>query len=282
MKRFILVWLLAALLSLSACGSPVDGAYADWAITISGDGIQGEQVYTLSELAALEEGRFAAVYSVINNWPTCGTYVGEGITLSAILELAGVYDTAQTITIGSYDGYRASFTRDQLLEAEQFYYPDCGSSGEGAVTVLPIIAYNWKQGGTDLEQARADAPCLIVGQTDYLQHNNPVFVEGVTYITVSDRLEQWEAPYIWPQAEGAAPGDVVKLQHDAYSMVKIYYTLDGSRPDVYSAMYNPSTYQPELNRPISVEGDMTIRALAVGYGKADSEIAEFHIEVEDE
>ncbi|MBR0375808.1 MAG: chitobiase/beta-hexosaminidase C-terminal domain-containing protein, partial [Firmicutes bacterium] len=62
---------------------------------------------------------------------------------------------------------------------------------------------------------------------------------------------------------------------------KIYYTLDGSEPDVYSAMYNPSTYQPELNTPIEVTGDMTVRAFASGYGRADSPVAEFRIEVEE-
>lgn len=281
MKRLCAACLLACSLLLAACGVAVDKEYADWTITVRGDGIEGERVYTLKELAAGEDACYAAVYSVINNWPTVGTYAAEGVKMSAILEQAGVLDTAQTVTVGSEDGYRASFTRRQLLEAEQFFFPNCGENDADAVPVQPIIAFNWKQGGDDLSQVKPDAPCLIVGQTDYLQHNNPVFVEGVTYIEVSGETERWDAPYIWPEQAVYHAGDSVKLQHDAYSNVKIYYTLDGSEPTVYSAMYNPSTYQPELNRPISVEGDLTIRAIAVGYGKSDSPVAEFRIEVED-
>ena len=281
MKRLCAACLLVFSLLLAACGSAVDKEYAAWTITVRGDGLEGEQVYTLKELAAGEDACYAAVYSVINNWPAAGTYAGEGVKISAILERAGVLDTAQTVTVGSEDGYRASFTRQQLLEAEQFFFPNCGENAENAVPVQPIIAFNWKQGGDDLSQVKPDAPCLIVGQTDFLQHNNPVFVEGVTYIEVSGETEQWDAPYIWPEQAVYHVGDTIKLQHDAYSNVKIYYTLDGSGPTVYSAMYNPSTYQPELNQPIRVEGDLTIRAFAVGYGKSDSPVAEFRIEVED-
>ena len=281
MKRLLAACLLLAALTLTACGSPVDKEYAGWTITVRGDGVEGEQTYTLAELAALPEARFAAVYSVINNWPTVTSYAAEGVKIASILELCGVLDTAQTVTIGSEDGYRASFTRQQLLESTQFSYPNCGENGEGAEPVYPIIAYNWKQGGADLADVRPDAPCLVLGQTDWLQHNNPVFVEGVTYIEVSDESEQWPPPFLWPEQAVYHRGDRIKLQHDAYSNVKIYYTLDGSEPDVYSAMYNPSTYQPELNEPIEVTGDMTVRAFAAGYGKADSEVAEFPIEVEE-
>ena len=281
MKRLLAACLLVAALLLAACGSPVDKEYAGWTVTVRGDGIEGEQTYTLAELAALPEARFAAVYSVINNWPTVTSYAAEGVKIAAILEHAGVLDSAETVTIGSEDGYRASFTRQQLLEAEQFSYPNCGENGEGAEPVSPIIAYNWKQGGTDIADAKPDAPCLVLGQTDWLQHNNPVFVEGVTYIEVSDESAQWPPPFLWPEQAAYRVGDKIKLQHDAYSNVKIYYTLDGSEPDVYSAMYNPSTYQPELNAPIEVTGDMTVRAFVSGYGKADSETVEFRIEVEE-
>ena len=279
MKRALGFFLLVCVALLAACGSAVDKEYADWTVTVRGDGIEGEQIYTLSELAAQTDAVYSAVYSVINNWPTVSSYAAEGVKISSILERAGVLDTAQTITVGSEDGYRASFTREQLLEAEQYCFPHCGKNGEGAVPVEPVLAFNWKQGGDSTEDVKPDAPCLIVGQTDYAQHNNPVFVEGVTYIEISDETQQWTPPFIWPEQTVYQEGDRIKLQHDAYSNVKIYYTLDGSEPTVYSAMYNPSTYQPELNEPIEVKGDMTIRAFVSGYGKADSETVEFCIEV---
>jgi len=59
--------------------------------------------------------------------------------------------------------------------------------------------------------------------------------------------------------------------------VKLYYTLDGSDPTVNSNVYNPSTtyFQPDLIRPISVNGSGTLKAIAVGYGKYDSEVLNY-------
>ncbi|MBO7667681.1 MAG: hypothetical protein J6T26_04385, partial [Firmicutes bacterium] len=89
MKRLLAACLLVAALLVAACGSPVDKEYAGWTVTVRGDGIEGAQTYTLAELAALPEARFAAVYSVINNWPTVTSYAAEGVKIAAILERCG-------------------------------------------------------------------------------------------------------------------------------------------------------------------------------------------------
>ena len=69
------------------------------------------------------------------------------------------------------------------------------------------------------------------------------------------------------------------LEHALMDQVKIYYTTDGSDPDESSAVYNPSTsyFQPELNKPLSLPPGMTVRAYAVGFGRADSAVAEFTV-----
>ena len=59
----------------------------------------------------------------------------------------------------------------------------------------------------------------------------------------------------------------------------MYYTTDGTDPTPYSTMYNPSTYQPEVNVPITVTEDVTIRVLVRGYGKNDSDISELTFSV---
>lgn len=51
-------------------------------------------------------------------------------------------------------------------------------------------------------------------------------------------------------------GDKAKLQHKEIGKVKMYYTLDGSIPTEESALYNPSTYQPELNKPIVINREI--------------------------
>ena len=79
----------------------------------------------------------------------------------------------------------------------------------------------------------------------------------------------------FPLPGSIAAGETVKLQHPDYGMVKLHYTLDGSEPTLLSTMYNPSTYQPELNRPIPISEPTVIKVLVSGYGKEDSEIATF-------
>jgi len=64
--------------------------------------------------------------------------------------------------------------------------------------------------------------------------------------------------------------------------VKIYYTTDSSTPDVNSTMYNVSAtyYQPQLNVPITINQTTTIKAIAIGPGKTDSDVATWTYTVE--
>ena len=127
---------------------------------------------------------------------------------------------------------------------------------------------------------REDKPTLIIGQRNPFEHTNPAFVEGVAEIVVDgDACDAWAAATTFPLPGAIAAGETVKLQHPDYGLVKLFYTLDGSDPTMLSAMYNPSVYQPELNVPIPIEGPTVIKVIAVGYGKNDSEVAEFSFTV---
>jgi hypothetical protein len=87
----------------------------------------------------------------------------------------GVLDTARAITFRSDDGYEMSFTREQLLDTPHYYYPRVKEgSPEGAQPVEPVIAYEYKEGSADMGAAAADAPCLIIGQRNLLEHTNPL------------------------------------------------------------------------------------------------------------
>jgi len=123
---------------------------------------------------------------------------------------------------------------------------------------------------------RDDNPCLIIGQRNPFEHTNPAFVENISEIIVSDApCEAWPPATTFPKPEFIAAGELVKLQHPDYGLVKLHYTLDGSEPTMLSPMYNPSTYRPELNVPIPITGPTVIKVLVCGYGKSDSEIAVF-------
>lgn len=248
-------------------------------LQVSGDGIDGVHSFTYAELAALPNASFAHVYSTVNNWPSARFYAASGIRVAAILEAAGVLESARTLTFRSADGYQAVLTRAQLLEP-QYYYPQPGESSDNAEPVEPIIAFSYREGSQDMTEIAEDAPCLILGQRDPFQQSNPAFVVNVSEIIVSAAPEaQWEAPGVFPLAGQIAAGESVKLQHPSYGLVKLHYTLDGSDPTALSPVYNPSTYQPELNKPILITEDTEIRAIAIGYGREDSEIAVFYFQV---
>jgi hypothetical protein len=310
-KAFAL--LLAVALAIAACGSPsgqgqadpavqggrdvsVDtgvstGAGADGSdapaadprrITLRGDGIDGEMVLALADLLAMPDAVFEHVYSTINNWPTPRFYAGRGVRVAAALEAAGVLDTARLITFRSYDSYEITLTRRQLLEDAQYCFPFVAEGGgEGAQRVEPILAYEFKEGSDDLGKAAQDNLCLIIGQRNHLEHTNPAFVEDLKEIVVSAEAPgRWADAAIFPASGRIAAGESIKLQHPDFGLVKMHYTLDGTNPTELSAMYNPSTYQPELNKPIVFAEGATLKVLVVGFGREDSAIAVFDIEVQ--
>ncbi len=59
----------------------------------------------------------------------------------------------------------------------------------------------------------------------------------------------------------------------------MYYTLDGSMPGENATLYNPSTYQPELNQPIVINQDTCIKVVVKGFGKYDSDMAEYRYQI---
>jgi len=261
---------------------------ADWRIRVINTA--GEETWSFTEtefkevidtMTALQSGipvQFTHVYSTVNNWPTVRFYAADGYSVASILMAAGVYETAQTITFRADDGYEISLTREQLL-APQFFYPQVNESEDGAIPVYPIIAYRWREGTDDLGGIRDDNPCLVIGQRNPFEHTNPAFVENVSEIIVSTApCEAWPPASTFPPPGPVEQGETVKLQHPNYGLVKIHYTLDGSEPTMLSNMYNPSTYQPELNTPIPINEPTVIKALVTGYGKSDSEIAVFEFD----
>ena len=264
-------------------GVPDDGDA--WRISVIGPGNEVAWSFTetalinaLTDRTALPSGvpgQFAHIFSTINNWPAARFYAADGYSVASILTIAGLYEAAQTITFRGNDGYEISLTRDQLL-APQFFFPQVNENENGAEPVYPVIAYRWRGGTDDIGAIRDENPCLIIGQRNPFEHTNPAYVENISEIVVStDPCQAWAMASTFPAPGSIGVGETVKLQHEFYGLVKLHYTLDGSDPTMLSSVYNPSTYQPELNVPIPIDGPTEIRVIVHGYGKLDSDIAVF-------
>ncbi|MDF9409019.1 chitobiase/beta-hexosaminidase C-terminal domain-containing protein [Pelotomaculum isophthalicicum JI] len=288
-KKYCLFWIVIIFCIIFASGckgggvaqKDQSGPAGEQAVVFSGNGMVKETRMTMKEMLEVPEARYEHVYSAINNWPTKKKYAARGVKLAALLEAAGLKDEARCLTVKGKDGFEWSFTREQLLGTKRYYFPGVlAGDPAGAEPVEPIIAYEYLENSDNLSEARADDLCLIVPQANVNEQTNYAFVKGVGEIVAAvEDPGRWPVAAVFPPEGKIAGGDTVKLQHKDLGLVKMYYTLDGSTPTENSTLYNPSTYQPELNKPIRIDQDTTIKVLVKGFGKHDSDIAEFHYQV---
>ncbi|OPX86469.1 MAG: Oxidoreductase molybdopterin binding domain protein [Pelotomaculum sp. PtaB.Bin104] len=252
-------------------------------LTSTGNGVEHETSFTLDELKGMEDSLAGACYSAVNNWPAKKYIAGKGVKVSSLLQKAGIKEDAQTIIFRAADGYNASFTREQL-EEKRFYFPNLmKDSTEGAVEVPLILAWEYKDDTSDLNEVTSGKLRLLLGQTGLNDVTTAAFVKGVTTIEVlTDPPGRWSTVRAEPAPGKVSPGTEIVLSHPEEDLVKIYYTLDGSEPDVNSLLFNPSTsyFRPELNKPIQVDRTVTIKAVVIGFGKHNSQVATLKYEVE--
>ncbi len=252
-------------------------------LTITGSGVEHETRFTLTELKSMKGALAGACYSAVNNWPAKKFIVGKGVKVSHLLQQAGIKAEAQTIIVRAADGYNARFTREQL-EEKRFCFPNLmKGSVEGAVEVPLILAWEYQEDTSDLSKAASGKLRLLLGQTGLNDVVTASFVKGVTAIEVLTAPPgQWSMVQAEPAPGKVRPGTEIVLSHPGQDLLKIYYTIDGSAPDEKSLVYNPSTtyFQPDLSKPIPVDKPVTIKAIAVGFGKHNSQVSTFKYDVE--
>lgn len=289
--------LLAGVLAISLFFSifilPAAPALAadDIVLTIRGNGVERTVQFTMAQLQALEQETHD--YSGYNFYPSLQVFEDTtGVTLQTLLDQAGLKAEATMIKIKEPNTSFSYYTRRDLLEVPRYYFPagedisDCQNwppagrgSEEGKVLVPAMIAFMCKDepfyGGK-----------LIYGQQTPLEPtacNGEQFtgmLKGGTIEVTCDDLSKWYTPDAYPDSGWVTPGTEVKLQYGDGSLwhTKIYYTLDGSEPTVWSNIYNISypIFQPFLNKPIPVTTEpVTIKARAIGMGKLDSDVVTF-------
>ncbi len=259
-------------------------------LTINGNGVAKEVSFTRAELEAMSQER--EIFSVVSDWPNNLFVAAEGIPLQSLLAKAGMKPEARMFTFTGSDGYRIDFTVDELLNDTRYYFPDLmKSSAAGKKAVQPVIALQRVEDDDDFAKMNdRDTPVLCFGQRALTEQILCEYVKRLKTITVTtDSPEQWEQPSVKvtdpdTRQEVAAPGGKVKkgseIVLEGDPKVKIYYTTDGSAPGLESKIYNVSFHVPALNKPIAVEKDTIIKAKTVGWGKRDSEVADFTFTVD--
>ena len=243
-------------------------------------------------------------YSTINTWPTKSWYRGEGVTLTDLLSLAGgLKPEATLIKFTAEDGFKATFTVQELVSEPRYRFPkfmDTGLPGQfpgdpsEAVRVETIIAHRSFDSqniqdilGEDADKRfhRNDANHLIYGQRAVTQQTNSSFAKYVTKIEVlTDSAPQWDNPTATVAPDEVPVGTTVELHSPFDDEDKVHYTLDSSDPTIDSPMYNWiakrwwSSRTDDLagiNHPVKINENTTIKAITIGPGRLDSKVVTF-------
>ncbi|MCL1906270.1 MAG: hypothetical protein FWG06_04630, partial [Clostridiales bacterium] len=212
MKRFArclgLLLLAAAVLLIPA---PLARAVSE-TLTIKGDGVERELTYSRAELEAITPVRERHTYSLANNFPTEKTEYAAGISLSYLLEQAGLKDTARLLTFTASDGYKREFTVEELLYAPRYYFPKEGEKQPVPALICLQSSANGFEGLNDTEFK------LIMGQRAKGEQTNPWFVKNLSLIEVScEKPEQW--PQVTFDRVSGPDGVTLQLSHENINAV---------------------------------------------------------------
>ncbi|MGR6836656.1 S-layer homology domain-containing protein [Syntrophomonas erecta] len=273
-------------------------ASAEISVTITGDGVENPITFTEADLKVMEQV-YARPYSTINTWPTKKWYMAEGVRLDDLLQKAKIKDDAKLITFISSDSFTKTFTREQL-DAPRYYYPGLKDNHEyfgyipgspdRPVRVDTILVLNSVENSKNPEDMNdLTAPMLVMGQRWVTEQTNELFVKNVAKIKVLTRApDKWEKPIANQESGLVVAGTMVELSTSDMDGDNIHYTTDNSTPTIKSPIYNwvkkrwwgsRSDELAEIIKPIEITRDTTIKAIAIGPGKKDSDIAVFNYQV---
>jgi hypothetical protein len=162
-------------------------SYAETSLSISGDGVLQPKTFTVKELREIKEGKVKALYTMQTLVePHHGEFIG--VSLNALLEEAGLKETAKTVKVICSDGLNMTFT---LPEIQKQDYINSINTDK-----LPVILAYAKDGyplvkekndnGYVLDAENDGGPIrLMVGQLEKGERNSPKCLKNITQIIVS-------------------------------------------------------------------------------------------------
>lgn len=267
-------------------------------IEISGDGVANPTTFTLDQLQAMEQ--YQHVYSTINTWPTKKWYVGRGVKLRYLLDLAGIKEEAQLITFTSNDGYTVTLTVKELLKDKRYYFPHFkdNDASDGSIPgspadakeVEPILALVSTEGSNNPDDMNdRDALLLMCGQRAVTEQTNNIFLKYIQKVEVATSAPpKWDNPRANISTGEVPAGTLIELSNKRNDSDKIHYTTDGSTPTVNSPVFNWSAkrwwgQRPDslknINKPLEITKDTIIKARTIGPGREDSDVVTFSYRV---
>ncbi len=288
--------LLAGTLSIS----PASALAASDSLEITGDGVKHQVTFTLKQLEEMEQHQF--MYSCINTWPTKKWCVGKGVKLRDLFDAAEITGEAELIRFSSIDGYTVTLTVKELLEDKRYLFPNFKAGGSdsdghlpgapsGKVEVEPIVSLLSVEGSDNPSYMNdLNSLQLMLGQRAVTEQTGNLFIKNLNKIEVlTVEPKKWDAPQANPDGGLVPAGTMVALSNVHSDDDKIYYTTDGSTPDINSPMYNwvasrwwaaRADVLGAINRPIGpINKNTTIKAVTIGPGKLDSDVVTFNYQV---
>jgi len=256
-------------------GSGGGGTNPDDILFISGSGVTNKISFTRAELEAMTQVR--VLYSTTSDMPQDKPVAVEGVPLRNLLNLAGM-SGAKMIAFQGSDGYTISFTVDELLNTTRYKFPD-------KTEVEPLIALKRVEGTANFdEMSTTDTPVICYGQRAKTEQTLLGFVKRLKCITVTTSSPgQWSKPVakiLTPDSaektvtQGGEVKSGSKIYLEAELTTNIYYTTDGSTPDLESEIFNKhgcGTLQGQVD-PVVVNKTTAVKAITVGRGKQDSDV----------
>jgi hypothetical protein len=261
------------------------GSDNDPILYIKGNGVKKEVSYTRAQLEAMDQKR--EMLSATSDYPQDLVVAVEGVFLRSLLEEAGLRDTAQMIIFEGTDGYTAKFTIDELFNQKRYIFPE-------KKVVEPIIALQREERAKNFNNmSKQDTPVVCYGQRAKTEQTLMWFVKRLETIEVTtDNPDTWPQPtakIIIPGSKEKVDtqGGRVKKGSEIYltcsePVAKIYYTTDGTTPDLDSKIFNLSGCGPLQGKdePITINTTTTVKAMSVGRGRWDSKVATFTFTVD--
>jgi DMSO/TMAO reductase YedYZ molybdopterin-dependent catalytic subunit len=146
-------------------------------LKIEGSGIEKAVTLSLDDLKAMIDAYYEDDYFSLNSYGTKEYFSFKGVKLGAILEKAGMKESATGLTFIASDGYKFELSLEQALKDD---YIDEQNPDKR----YPVIIA-WHENGQDYDASRGAPFRLIIGQKEPGDVNKPQWVQNVSKITVN-------------------------------------------------------------------------------------------------